>query len=144
MTVHVGSFYNPHSPVVLLVHGNTRNHVKSHLEVTCKMVDQNQTYGLLAAAEEENQLGLHWPFVVDFGSALRTVSSVVWPVAFLGKQQHKITKNHQIKGCTECARRAFCNLSNNTFNATVEQLMRRADCRNSNLRISRAFESSPA
>ena len=70
MTVHVGPFYNLHSPVVLLVHGNTRNHVKSHLEMTCKMVAQNQTSGLLAAAEEENQLGLHWPFKVDSGSAL--------------------------------------------------------------------------
>ena len=57
MTVHVGSFYNPHPPVVLLVHGNTRNHVKSNLEVTCKMVAQNQTSGLLAAAEEEINLG---------------------------------------------------------------------------------------
>ena len=76
MTVHAGPFYNSHPPVVMLVHGNTRNHEESDLEVTCKMVAQNQTYGLLAAAEEENQLGLHWPFKVDFGSALRAVSSM--------------------------------------------------------------------
>ena len=43
----------------------------------------------------------------------------VWPMAFLGKQQHKITKNnhHQVAICY--AKCAFCNLSNNTFNATV-------------------------
>ena len=58
MTVHVGSFYNPHSPVVLHVHRNTRNHASSHLEMTCKMVDQNHTSELLAAAEEEINLGI--------------------------------------------------------------------------------------
>ena len=60
----------------------------------------NQTYGLLAilvAAGEESQLGLHWPCKVDFESALRAVSSMVWLMTFLGKQQHKITKNHQIQ-----------------------------------------------
>ena len=60
----------------------------------------NQACGLLAilvAAGEENQLGLHWPCKVDFGSALRAVSSVFWSMTFLGKQQHKITKNHQIQ-----------------------------------------------
>ncbi len=50
MTVHAGPFYNSHPPVVMLVHGNTRNHVESDLEVKCEMVAQNQTYGLLAAA----------------------------------------------------------------------------------------------
>ena len=81
----------------------------------------NQTYGhlaILVAAGEENQLGLHWPCKVDFGSALRAVSSMIWLMTFLGKQQHKITKNHQIQ-IALCARCAFCNLSNNTFNATV-------------------------
>ncbi len=65
------------------------------------------------------------------GSALRAASSVVWSMAFLGKQQHKITKNnhHQVAICY--AKCAFCNLSNNTFNATVAQLMRRADCHHS-------------
>ncbi len=58
MTVHVGSFYNPHSPVVLLVHRNTRNHANSHLEMTCKMVDQNHASELLAAAVKEINLSI--------------------------------------------------------------------------------------
>ena len=144
MTVHVGSFYNPHSPVVLHVHRNTRNHASSHLEMTCKMVDQNHTSELLAAAEEENQLGHHWPFDVDSGSALRAVSSMCGRWRPWESNQHKITKNnhHQVRNLN--AKCAFCNLSNNTFNATVAQLMRRAGCHDSNLGLLRAFESSPA
>ena len=71
MTVHVGSFYNPHSPVVLLVHRNTRNHASSHLEMTCKMVDQNHTSELLAAAENRNQLRHDWPSDFIPGSVLK-------------------------------------------------------------------------
>ena len=76
MTVHVGSFFNSHSPVVLLVHRNARNHAYSHLEMTCKMVDQNHTSELLAAAEQENQVRLLWPFDVNSESALQAVSSM--------------------------------------------------------------------
>ena len=93
MTVHAGPFNSSHPPVVMLVHGNTRNHEESDLEVKCEMVVQNQTYGLLAAAEEENQLGLHWPFKVDFGSALRAVSSMYGRWRPWESNQHKITKN---------------------------------------------------
>ena len=67
MTVHVGSFNDPHSPVVLLVHRNTRNHASSHLEMTCKMVDQNHTSELLAAAVKEINLGIigHSMLILD-------------------------------------------------------------------------------
>ncbi len=60
------SFNDPHPPADLLVHGNTRNHVRSNLEVTCKMVGQNQTSELLAAAKEGIQFGLHWPCKIKF------------------------------------------------------------------------------
>ena len=132
MTVHAGPFYNSHPPVVMLVHGNTRNHEESDLEVKCEMVAQNQTYGLLAAAEEENQLGLHWPCKVDFGSALRAVSSMVWLMTFLGKQQHKITKNHQIQIALKM--QDVPSLTFRTARSTrlIAQLMRRAGCHDSN------------
>ena len=144
MTVHVGSFYNPHSPVVLHVHRNTRNHASSHLEMTCKMVDQNHTSELLAAAEEENQLGLHWPFKVDFGSALRAVSSMYgrWR-----SWESNSTKSPR----TTTTRLQFVmqSVPSVTFRTTrstrlFAQMMRRAGCHDSNLGLSRAFGSSPA
>ena len=92
MTVHVGSFYDPHPPMDLLVHGNTRNHVRSNLEVTCKMVGQNQTSELLAAAKEEIRFGLHWPCKVKLESALRAAPFMSGPMVFLGKQS---AQNHQ-------------------------------------------------
>ena len=131
MTVHAGPFYNSHPPVVMLVHGNTRNHEESDLEVKCEMVAQNQTYGLLAAAKEDNQLGLHWPFKVDFGICIESSFFHVWPMAFLGKQQHKITKNshHQIAICMQSVPSVTFRTTRST--RLFAQLMRRAGCHDS-------------
>ena len=85
MTVHVGSFYNPHSPVVLHVHRNTRNHASSHLEMTCKMVDQNHTSELLAAAEEEINSGMIGHLTLTPWVCIESRSLHGWPMASLGK-----------------------------------------------------------
>ena len=65
------------------------------------------------------------------GSALRAASSLVWSMAFLGKQQHKITKNSQHQIAIHMQDVPSVTFRTTRSTRLYAQLMRRAGCHDS-------------
>ena len=51
--------------------------------MTCKMVDQDHTFGLLAAVENRDQLRHNWPLDLIPGSVLKADPFMEWPMVSL-------------------------------------------------------------
>ena len=106
------------------------------------MVDRNHTSELLAAAENRNQLRPSWPSDLIPGSVLKADPSMG------GRWCPWNSKNRQEQPPPRFAI-GMQNVTSATFRTTrstrlFAQMMRRADCQNSDLGLSRAFKSRPA